>query len=395
MCAALRFPAHPAVGKLKRLALLGLWTVTPRAALRLLPGTSARFGPPRRWARTTDLLRASGGEWRSVQPARTLRLPPMFLPEDGLPPELLQAEFKLAERGVALLRNTRILHQAGWPVAPGDVLLPEFCPNSHRRTSLIYRTIRSDPAVHLPGRTLNLASIYAGHNFCHWLLDAVGRAAYVRAAGLDWGDFDHVVLPDLPGATARIVTEKLAIPPAKLVRPSRIGQFTCELLAQPSNPCQFRVYPPEIVAFHRSLLPPAPPAGPARLYLPRRGNRRIENEAEIEALLARRGFVEADPTDFTVLRGRLAAASHIVAVHGAALANLVHARPGARLLEVIPSSNPWPYYRSLCAALGVEYGAVLGRSLRHRLHPQGKSPNSPFRVCPRAFATGLDALLAA
>lgn len=395
MCAALRFPAHPAVGELKRLALLGLWTVTPRAALRLLPGTSARFGPPRRWARTTDHLRASGDEWRSVQPARTLRLPPMFLPEDGLPPELLQAEFKLAERGVALLRNTRVLHQAGWPVAPGDVLLPDFTPESNSRTALVYQTLRSDPPIHLSGRTLSLASVYAENNYCHWLFDAVGRLAYVRAAGLDWRDFDHVVLPDLPGATARLITETLSIPPGKLVRPPRVGQFTCDLLFQASNPCEHRVYPPEIFAFLRTLLTPARPSGPARLYLARRGKRRIENEAEIEALLTRRGFVEADPLDFTALRGRLAAATHIVAVHGAALANLIYARPGARLIEVIPSSNPWPYYRCLCGALGIEYGILLGRSRRHKLHPDGKNPNSPFRVCPHAFENALDALLAA
>lgn len=394
MSAALRIPAHPAIGELKRFASLALWSVTPRAALRLLPGTSARFGPPRRWARTADHLRASGDEWRPVHPARTLRLPPMFLPEDGLPPGLRQAEFKLAERGVAFLRHARILHQAGWPVAPGDVLLPEFCPHSEHRTTLVYRTLRSDPPIHLPGRTLNLASIHAGYNFCHWLLDAVGRVAYVRAAGLDWRDFDQVVLPGFPGETARIVTEALRVPPGKVVRPSRIGQFSCELLIQPSNPCEHCAYPPEIVDFHRSLLPPAAPSGPARLYLARRGNRRIENEAEIEAMLVRRGFVEADPLDFAALRGRLAAATHIVAVHGAALANLVHARPGARLLELIPTSNPWPYYRSVCAALGVDYAVVLGRSRRHKLHPDGKNPNSPFRICPRALTTALDALLA-
>jgi len=395
MCAAFRFPAHPAVGELKRIALLGLWTITPRAALRLIPGTSARFGPPRRWARTTDHLRASGDEWRSVQPARILRLSPMFLPGAGLHPLLRQSEFTLSERGVAVLRNTRVLHQAGWPVAPGDVLLPDFTPQSNSRIALVYQTLRSDPPIHLSGRTLNLASLHATNNYCHWLLDAVGRLAYVRAAGLDWPDFDHVVLPDLPGATARLITETLAIPPGKLVRPSRVGQFTCDLLFQASNPCEHRVYPPEILAFLRTLLPPAPPSGPSRLYLARRGKRRLENETEIEALLARRGFVEADPLDFAVLRGRLAAATHIVAVHGAALANLAYARPGARLLELIPSSNPWPYYRSLADALGIAYGVVQGRSRRHAVHPQGRNPNSPFRVCPRAFENALDALLAA
>ncbi len=395
MSAAFRIPAHPALGELKRVALLAFWTLTPRAALRLLPGSSLRFGPPRRWARTADHLRASGDEWRPVLPARVLRLPPMFLPEDGLPPLVRRPEHALSERGVALLRNTRIFHEAGWPVAPGDVLLPEFCSYSGHRMSLIYRTLLSDAPVHLPGRTLNLCSAHAGYNFNHWLLDAVARLAYARAAGFAWADLDHVVLPRFPGETARIVTGALGIPEGKWVRPSRTSQFLCDVLVQPSNPGECRCYPPEVVAFHRSLLPPAAPAGPARLYLARRGNRGIENEAEIEAQLVARGFVEADPTDFPRLRSRLAAATHIVGVHGAALANLVHARPGARLLELIPTSNPWPYFRSLCAGAGIGYGALLGRSRRHAWHPHGRNPNSPFHVCPRAFAAALDALLAA
>jgi capsular polysaccharide biosynthesis protein len=105
---------------------------------------------------------------------------------------------------------------------------------------------------------------------------------------------------------------------------------------------------------------PADPAPGRRIYLSRAdaGWRRVLNEPVLMAMLAQRGFESVSLAGMSV-REQAAlfdAAAWIVAPHGAGLANVVFARPGATLLEIFPFSFGTPAFHCVAAAGRLRYG---------------------------------------
>lgn len=104
---------------------------------------------------------------------------------------------------------------------------------------------------------------------------------------------------------------------------------------------------------------------PERLYVSRRRakRRRLLNEDEVTALVEAQGFTSVTLEDLPMREQMdlFAGASVIVAQHGAGLTNLIHARPGTRVLEIQsarPDSEPL-HYRSLAIPLGLSYANVF------------------------------------
>ncbi|MEO1328522.1 MAG: glycosyltransferase family 61 protein [Pseudomonadota bacterium] len=117
-------------------------------------------------------------------------------------------------------------------------------------------------------------------------------------------------------------------------------------------------------ALRRRFGPAAAQGGGPRLYL-RRGREKLRNLTNAEALdglLAARGFEALIPAadNFEAQIARSAAAREIAAVHGAALANLLFARPGTRVVEIFGRGGCKSLYALLCSMLGLEHSAVLG-----------------------------------
>jgi hypothetical protein len=104
-------------------------------------------------------------------------------------------------------------------------------------------------------------------------------------------------------------------------------------------------------------------AAPKRIFLSRQGapNRNVVNEAEVMALLEPHGFVALRSDrlclaeQISIFRG----ASHIVAPHGGALTNLMHAREG-HLLELFqPDHGVRPEFFQLAKINGLNYNFLL------------------------------------
>ena len=114
--------------------------------------------------------------------------------------------------------------------------------------------------------------------------------------------------------------------------------------------------------------------------------------------MAKLGFETIDPVKTPDLRTRMAEATHIVAVHGACLTNLVFCGAGTRVLEIMPAEISKYYnrafYRTLCASGKMPYGAVIGQSRRLRLLPFSPQPKAEFDVNLKELDAGLAALLA-
>lgn len=201
-------------------------------------------------------------------------------------------------------------------------------------------------------------------NICHFLLDHFSRiAAYQRYTAEPFFCLleDHGYYQEIA---------RLAGFGDRVVRPEgRRYSVTADALLVSSNIVEDFRHPGHLCAswaldFLKRRLQAAPAAGrPRKLYISRadaRG-RKILNEAEMAAALARQGFE-------TVALGRLGAArqielfqsaTHVVGVHGAGLTNLLFAPQGTKVLEILPPLVATPDYWLLCSAAGHRYRALI------------------------------------
>ncbi|GJE66058.1 hypothetical protein LNAOJCKE_3272 [Methylorubrum aminovorans] len=129
--------------------------------------------------------------------------------------------------------------------------------------------------------------------------------------------------------------------------------------------------------------------GPARLYVSRNrwGRRRLINEAEVEALLAERGYrtVHPETLSFRDQVALFAGAERVVGAMGAALANILFAPDGLRLLAMTNRDMIDDFFFDLTSLKGGGYHALHGTSDRPGLGMQ-----SDFTICPTQLKQCLD-----
>ena len=110
----------------------------------------------------------------------------------------------------------------------------------------------------------------------------------------------------------------------------------------------------------------------------------MENEAELIAIAATSGYevVQPERLDLVGQAVLFRAASCVVGVKGAALANIVFCAAGASVLVLSPGDFPDPFFWDLAAHAGASYAELFG-ALTARDRPRS---HNPFRVDPARFA---------
>ncbi len=247
------------------------------------------------------------------------------------------------------------------------------------------------PPAPLAGTWLSLLG--GGHwNYYHWMIDGIGRLAAADAATL--ARCDGVLLPAGPIAIAEETLARAGILRGRMVRRVAPGEdLVVERLVVPwSMSIMFQPHP-RLVAWLARLVPePVGQGTPRRIWIDRRaaGNRALSNEAEVIAALATYGVVPV------MLEGRslaeqsrlFASAELIVAPHGAGLANLVFARSGGKIVELLPASYVHWCFRHLAAAARLDYDCVIGES-----GPGANVHARPWTVSPLAVCAAVEAAL--
>lgn len=106
-------------------------------------------------------------------------------------------------------------------------------------------------------------------------------------------------------------------------------------------------------------LPPVPSLSRKRLYISRMSRRKVVNEADLMAMLARYDFefVEDKPRSVAEQVRLYQCADIVVGPHGASFANLLWCRPGTQLLELFAPHYRPEYFRYLAHVLGLRYAA--------------------------------------
>lgn len=123
---------------------------------------------------------------------------------------------------------------------------------------------------------------------------------------------------------------------------------------------------------------------PRLVVLSRRDSkfRRVQNEDEIVAALEKRGFTSI-ATGGMGLReqaAHFAAADVVVAAKGAGLANIVFCRPGTRVVELSPTTDPfYDHFERISDFMGLSHRTVGGRE------PHGAEPWTNHKDLARWF----------
>ena len=356
---------RPYFRHLKRAYTVGTRAVAP-ASVRL---SRARGGHlPTGVAWTMEDAAADGGRFTLARPEEVLhRTHPAGHPHPD--PVFTEALEEVVPRvGVLELDGGRVLQPHGVVVTGEGRLLQEQCwyfGTTRPREHPVFLHPFPPPPRAVPGR-LGVLTTRGDGNYYHFLHDALPRTAVLeQAAGVAPVDRWYV-----PRATRfqRELLDLWGIPEDRVVDSAEVAHVRAETLVVPGVPSLIERNPPWVAQLLRERLrPPGLERVPGRhLYLTRgtaKANRVATNEAEVLALLRPLGFEPLDAGELSVA-GQIQAfaeADVIVALHGAALANLVFCSPGATVIELFPAGSlVADYWKMASGVPGLEYRYLCG-----------------------------------
>ncbi|MDQ6523324.1 glycosyltransferase family 61 protein [Nocardioides sp. LHD-245] len=251
-------------------------------------------------------------------------------------------EQRVPERFLLELTEGRLQGRHAAVVTAGGVLDLEtshYFDIAGWREHPVFWNPRPRPAERVDGTVAVLAARGTGHNYYHFLIDALPRLGMLDAAHPGLRPDRWVV--DTATRYQRELIAMLGLEEDRLVAPGPGFSLQARRLLVPSLPNVSTLVSPETSAWLRDRLPPRAAASglPERVYVTRGttpNTRRMVHEQAVVALLRRRGFAVVDPGTLSVQEqiDHFAAARVVVAPHGAALTNLVFARDGVRVLEL-------------------------------------------------------------
>lgn len=224
----------------------------------------------------------------------------------------------------------------------------EYFGVTHWREHPVFLATALPPVEQVDGSVVSLTTRGGNRNYYHFLMDVLPR----------WGVFQECVPARNPDAV--LVPRETAYQEQLLsligldsyriipVTPRRTVRATSMFVPCLQNPHEMA--PRWTVSWLRERLPAVDVADkPSRIYVTRRGgsnSRILIQEDQVWPMLEAQGFVRIDPGTMSVRDqiDHFAAADVIVGLHGAALTNLVFAKPGVRVLEMFPETYVKPCF---------------------------------------------------
>lgn len=344
-------------------------------------------------ATLADAARSTGGRCEIARPAEVITRPPML----GRPAGLALSDPSNGESldvvQVAELPAGRVLGPHRAVISGNGDLVQDvswYFGTTRPREHPLFLQPRVGPPQHVPGRLGVLASRGDG-NYYHFLADVLPRLGVLeQTPGIATVERWYV-----PTQTRfqRELLDLIGIGADQRVDASRFPHVSADVLVVPAPPAMTEKNPPWVVQFLRDRLLPTVEVtgGPRRLYVTRgtaANNRTVRNEQAVLDVLQARGFETIDPGALSVVEQiqAFAAATVIVSPHGAALANLFFASPGASVVELFPRGALLPDFWRLASG-------VPGLTYRY-LSAAGGSRPSRGQAIVRDIEVDLDALVA-
>lgn len=355
--------------------------------------------PRRSFARADDAVAEGRGRlWVALPEERLERAVP-----EGEPPRhsalVRQATEVIPRVAVAELPGGRVLgpHRA---VIDGDgAMIEEFSMYwgaTRWREHPIFLHPFPRPPLEVDGR-LGVLATRGDHSYYHFLLDVLPRLGVLQAAGAPQPNRWYVPLQR--SFQRQILEQAGHLPGIEIVDSDLEPHVRAESLLVPGLPDAELRTPPWAAAYVRERLRPAEldRVPGRRIYVTRgseRHNRIVRNEVEVVEMLAGRGFSVVDPGTMPVAEQvrTFAEAEWIIAPHGAALANLAFASPGASAIELFaPDYVQGCYWKLADCVPGLGYRYLVGAGRPPR-SGQMSGVMSDITIDLAALASALDRL---
>lgn len=294
-------------------------------------------------------------------------VPPRTPAGPALPTALLRTE--RGEDGIEVLHRVRLrivdVDDGGAPTRSAR-LGTRVRPMLRTRSPLVaHRSGRrvAGPTRHLAGTVAALDLRGRGATFGHWAIDALPNLWLLEQAGFGLEDVDRFLVPAVtPWVLSSLSAAGIA---SDRVLGLEVGAIDIDRLLLPVRSVGSRRVPwwtARGLTLDGRVPAAADPALPSAIYLRRgsAGRRGVAAEEELVAALTARGIEPVDPgdVDLAIQRRRFASAHLIISAHGAALSSLAWCRPGATLVELMPTARPNALFLHLAHQAGVRYAAV-------------------------------------
>jgi capsular polysaccharide biosynthesis protein len=322
----------------------------------------------------------------------------------GSPPQhwvfARKLQVEVPARYVLEMERGTVVGDYGANITPGRTLdhqTSEYFGVTDWREHPIFLRPRLPRIEHVPGTLLNLTSCGTSTNYYHFVYDALPRLGIFEEC-FPGRRVDGVLVPHATRYQRELL--ELVGLRAPWLQPARNRALRADTLLVPSTPNQHLDAPLWSTAWLRRRLPPTSSGGPTRLYLTRgeRPNtRRYVEEPELWPHLERLGFVRLDCGRLSVQEqiNCFSSAETIVAPHGAALTNLVFAKPGVRVLELF--AGDWVHLGLWAISEAIE-GSTYHYLVADGDHPEGKPMSgvlNDISIPVHRVLDALDRLLAA
>lgn len=307
---------------------------------------------------------STGGRYAQARAAEVVERPPL----EGEPADMPLTDpsngqtFKAI--GVAELPGGRVLGPHHAVISGRGELVHAvswyFGTTRPREHPVFLNPFPPDP-LHVGGR-LGVLAARGDVNYYHYLMDVIAKIGVLeQASAISMPERWYASVTGPP--FQRQLLELAGVPLDAVVDAIEHPHVSADVLVVPAPPAMSETNPPWAVQWLRDrLLPRVDLSGPRqRIYVtrgPSANNRTVLNDDQVTALLESRGFVLVDPGQMTVADQirTFATADVIVATHGAALANLTFATPGATVIELFPAGCLLPdYWRLVSGIPGVRY----------------------------------------
>ena len=311
----------------------------------------------------SEAATTTGGRYHVARPAEVVERGPF----QGLPVDMPLTDPSdgqtFAEIGVAELPHGRVLGPHHAVITGRGDLVQEvswYFGTTRPREHPAFINPFPGPPLRLDGRVGVLAARGDG-NYYHFLMDVIVKLGVLEQASVPWPDTWYAAASRAPFQSQLLALA--GIPEKTIVDAVEHPHVQAETLVVPAPPAMSEVNPPWAVQWVRNrLLPQVDISGPRRRIYVTRGpsanNRTVLNEERVLPFLESRGFELVDPGTMSVVDQirTFATADIIVATHGAALANLTFATPGATVIELFPEGCLLPdYWRLVSGIEGVRY----------------------------------------
>jgi len=238
---------------------------------------------------------------------------------------------------------------------------PHHLPAGQEHTLRLLRRLAQPRPPSVSGAASLLFS--PNRNYYHSLVDNLARVCALGLSPLASTGVEVLYSEPLT-AVERHVLDRMRPPNVSLRPLPSPGLVRAEHLVLPSFPAwRYSGWLPSwyVNQLRRALLPDRPPRRSERVFIVRRGLRRLTNEEDLLRRLDRHGFrpVELERLPFPQQVELFYDAEAIVAAHGAGLTNLLFAER-ALVVELSPTRCVFPHYVLMSMSLGHHHRLVLG-----------------------------------